>query len=215
MINTFLLFNSESSFGDKFQTIILVGLIVIIAMFVLQLITRSEFGRLVLTYTICAFFIACGVICGIRLYKEITAKSYVNGTITLNNQLNRESFYYKSSSVTFYNDLYDEENLNYYSFEVDCFSVEDFDGLKNDYEIKLNKYIIFNSDISAGSILSEVDIDFYNTDGTLKNSAKLNISILFQSNTTKLKLSTYGLEQSKQLEQYFSDYGILLQVDKI
>ena len=61
------------------------------------------------TYLICFVLIVVGTFCGIQLYKEVKAESYINGSIDISNHFSQESFNYISSSVTFYNDIYDEK----------------------------------------------------------------------------------------------------------
>ena len=83
---------------------------------------------LVILYLLAFVLIVVGVFCGIRLYKEIKAESYVNGSIDISNRFSQESFNYSSTSVVFYHDLYDDTNT--YSFEKDLLKVDDFDGQK-------------------------------------------------------------------------------------
>ena len=94
--------------------------------------------------------------------------------------------------------------------------VADFNGLTKNYEVILNKYIVFDTTITAGAVKSLVDFDFYNTAGNLVCSAKLQIDVKFtaQENGTVLKLSTIGSQQASFLEQYFLDNGIRLYINE-
>ncbi len=89
------------------------------------------------------------------------------------------------------------------------------------YQVVLNDFVILNSDISAGSVYSVVNMDFYDTNNEIVCKGTLNISIQFLSNKTSLKLvvtgneEATGLEQSKFFEQYFADNGIRLKVNEI
>ena len=144
------------------------------------------------TYLICFILIVVGVFCGIELYKEVKAESYVNGSIDISNKFSQEAFNYSNTSAVFYHDLYDETNT--YTFE---------------------KELLISSEINAGSILSIVNIDFYNTSGNILCKSSLKISIQFLSNKTQLTLETIGQENASFLEQYFSDNGIRLSVIEI
>ena len=165
------------------------------------------------TYLICFILIVVGVFCGIELYKEIKAESYVNGSIDISNKFSQEAFNYSSTSTVFYHDLYDETNT--YTFEKELLKVEDFNGEKKQYKVVLNDYVLISSEINAGSILSIVNIDFYNTSGNILCKSSLKISIQFLSNKTQLTLETIGQENASFLEQYFSDNGIRLSVIEI
>ena len=167
----------------------------------------------VLLYIIAFVLIVVGVFCGIRLYKEIKAESYINGSIDISNRFTQESFNYSSTSVVFYHDLYDDTNT--YAFEKDLLKVENFDGKKKTYQVVLNDYVLLNTEINAGSVFATVDMDFYDTNGNVINSAVMKLSVKFLSNKTQLTLSTTGNANASFLEQYFADNGIRLRVIEI
>ena len=163
------------------------------------------------TYLICFILIVVGIFCGIELYKEIKAESYINGSIDISNQFSQESFNYSSTSLVFYNDGYSSD----YIFDKELLKVDDFNGKDKKYQIVLNDYVLIDSDFNAGSVFSVINIDFYNTDGNIICNSTMNISIKFLSNKTQLTLTTVGNESASFLEQYFSDNGIRLKVMRI
>jgi len=165
------------------------------------------------TYLFCFILIVVGVFCGIELYKEVKAESYVNGQIDISNKFSQESFNYSSTSVTFYHDLYDDTET--YSFEKDLLKVDDFNGLEKEYQVVLNDYILIGSEINAGSVFSTITMDFYDTEGNMIQETSMKISIQFLSNKTQLTLVTTGEENARFLEQYFTDNGIRLKVMEI
>lgn len=168
---------------------------------------------LVLLYLAAFVIIVAAVFCGIRLYKEIKAESYINGSIDISNRFSQESFNYSSTSAVFYHDLYDDTDT--YSFEKDLLKVDDFDGKAKTYQVVLNDYVLLNTEINAGSVFATVDMDFYDTDGQIVNSATMKISVLFLSNKSTLTLTTTGKENASFLEQYFADNGIRLKIIEI
>jgi hypothetical protein len=165
------------------------------------------------SYIICFVLIIVGTICGIQLYKEVKAESYVNGSIDISNQFSQENFNYSSTSVVFYHDLYDDTDT--YLFEKDLLKIESFNGQKNTYEVWLNDFILLDTDYNAGSIYSTVKMDFYDEYGSVINNAEMKISIKYLSSKTVLTLSTTGQENASFLEQYFADNGIRLKVIEI
>lgn len=165
------------------------------------------------TYLICIVLIVVGVFCGIELYHEIKAESYVNGSIDISNKFSQESFNYSSSSVVFYHNLDDETKT--YTFDKELLKVEDFNGEEKEYQVVLNDYVLIDSEINSGSIFSVLNMDFYDTNGNIVCSSIMNISIKFLSNKTQLTLTTTGDENASYLEQYFSDNGIRLKVMEI
>lgn len=168
---------------------------------------------MVILYLLAFVIIVVAVFCGIRLYKEIKAESYINGSIDISNRFAQESFNYSSTSVVFYHDLYDDTDT--YAFEKDLLKVENFDGKKKTYQVVLNDYVLLNTEINAGSVFATVDMDFYDTAGEILTSTTLKISVKFLSNKTQLTLATTGNENASFLEQYFADNGIRLRVIEI
>lgn len=168
---------------------------------------------MIILYLLAFVLIVVGVFCGIRLYKEVKAESYINGSIDISNRFSQESFNYSSTSVVFYHDLYDDTDT--YSFEKDLLKVDDFDGKKNTYQVVLNDYVLLNCEINPGSVFATVNMDFYDTNGNIVNSAVMKISVKFLSGKTQLTLSTTGNVNASFLEQYFTDNGIRLQINEI
>lgn len=165
------------------------------------------------SYIICFILIAVGTFCGIQLFREIKAESYVNGSIDISNKFSQESFNYSSTSVVFYHDLYDDTDT--YTFDKELLKVDNFNGTEKEYKIVMNDFVLTNCDIKAGSIFSIISMDFYNTDGEIVCPATMQISIKFLSNKTQLTFITKGQTNASFFEQYFSDNGIRLQVIEI
>lgn len=168
---------------------------------------------LVILYILAFALMVAGVFCGLQLYKEIKAESYVNGSIDISNRFSQESFIYTSTSVVFYHDLYDDTDTYY--FEKELLKTENFDGEHKTYNVLLNDYLLLNADIKAGSVYATVYLDFYNTEGEIVNSAEMKLSVKFLSGKTQLTLATTGNANASFLEQYFTDNGIRLQIIEI
>lgn len=164
-------------------------------------------------YLFCFVLMICGAFCGLRLYELMTAESYINGSINIQNQFTMETFHYSSNSVEFYHNLYDETDT--YEYSIDLLSVDDFNGAKNTYQIVLNNYVLTDIQVTAGSVFCVVLLDFYNTNGEIICSAFVNISVKFLSNKTTLTLSTTGGQNASFLTQYFRDNGIKLKINEI
>ena len=147
---------------------------------------------MVILYLLAFVIIVAAVFCGIRLYKEIKAESYINGSIDISNRFTQESFNYSSTSAVFYHDLYDDTD-----------------------QVILNDYVLLNTEINAGSVFATVNMDFYDTNGNVINSAVMKLSVKFLSNKTTLTLATTGKENASFLEQYFADNGIRLRIIEI
>lgn len=161
-------------------------------------------------YLLCFVLVIAGTFCGIRLYQLVTAESYINGSIDIKNKYSMESFSYANTSVEFYHDIYDESDT--YSYEIDLKRVDTFDGIRKQYEVVLNGFVLTDTKISSGSVFSTASIDFYSTNGEIVCSSKLDISVKFLSGKTTLALSTVGGQNASFLTQYFKDNGIRLKI---
>jgi hypothetical protein len=160
--------------------------------------------------------ILSGVYCGIKWYTDAHAESYIKGSINISNELTQESFSFSAvkNPVQFYHDEYDTTDT--YSFTAENLpKVPDFNGIANTYQITLNKYLILDPTITAGSIAFRLSIDFYGINNNLMCSAYMDISIRFLTNRTELQISTIGAENSQFLQQYITDNGFELYVQQI
>lgn len=165
------------------------------------------------SYTICTILILLGSFCGLQLYAELCEESYVVGSIDITNESTTDTFAYSTSSVNFYNDIYDETNTYYFS--LDLTALEDFNGEKYAYEIYLNNYYLFNATILAGSVSTTLSLNFYSTSGEIAHTATLYINIEFLSDKSTLSLTTISEESATYFEQYFSANGIKLYIKEI
>lgn len=203
-------FNQLCGFFSKIGTYISIGVIAIIAVICLVIMLKFKHSRKLMLYIIGSLVIISGLICGVAFYKEVTAKSYVNGSINIQNQYSMESFQYNSNSVVFYQN----SGTNTYTYSTDLLKVADFNGEKKNYEVVVNDYIL-PATVSAGAVDTTLLLDFYSTSGELTCSSEMKINIKFFSDKTQLTFSVVGEKQAQFLEQYFKDNGIRLRINEI
>lgn len=203
-------FNQLCGFFSKIGTYISIGVIAIIAVICLVIMLKFKHSRKLMLYIIGSLVIISGLICGVAFYKEVTAKSYVNGSINIQNQYSMESFQYNSNSVVFYQN----SGTNTYTYSTELLKVSDFNGEKKNYEVVVNDYIL-PATVSAGAVDTTLLLDFYSTSGELTCSSAMKINIKFLSDKTQLTFSVVGEKQAQFLEQYFKDNGIRLRINEI
>lgn len=203
-------FNQLCGFFSKIGTYISIGIIAIIAVICLVIMLKFKHSRKLMLYIIGSLVIISGLICGVAFYKEVTAKSYVNGSINIQNQYSMESFQYNSNSVVFYQN----SGTNTYTYSTELLKVSDFNGEKKNYEVVVNDYIL-PATVSAGAVDTTLLLDFYSTSGELTCSSAMKINIKFLSDKTQLTFSVVGEKQAQFLEQYFKDNGIRLRINEI
>lgn len=203
-------FNQLCGFFSKAGTYASIGVIAIIAVICLVIMLKFKHSRKLMLYIIGSLVIISGLICGVAFYKEVTAKSYVNGSINIQNQFSMESFKYGSNSVVFYQST----GTNTYTYSTDLLKVDDFNGEKKNYEVVVNDYKL-PATVSAGAVDTTLLLDFYSTSGELTCSSAMKINIKFLSDKTQLTFSVVGEKQAQFLEQYFKDNGIRLRINEI
>ena len=162
------------------------------------------------SYLICAVLILLGTFFGIKFYQKLTAESYVNGQINIQNEFSMKHFKYTTTGLAFYHDEYDETNTYY--FEKQLLKVEDFNGLKYEYQITLNNIPLLNAEIFAGEVTNISQIDFRDTQNQMLCQAEFKIHIVFISDKTILRVETTGQKNAEFLNQYFLDNGFKLEI---
>lgn len=162
-------------------------------------------------YIICAILSLVGIYCSITLVQDITSASYKVGSASIANQFSQESFFYSNSAVAFY----PNEGAEAYTFEIELLEVENFNAQENEYGVKLNDYILFNSKFTAGSVAGDITMYFYDVDGGKLHEANMQIVIQFLSSKTKLKMACDSQTSANYFEKYFADNGIRLSVERV
>lgn len=193
-------------FFSKTFKVIYIFVIVVCVILALALIMKYKGSRKIFFYVMSVVMVLCAIYCSVNFFKEINQEGYINGSLSLVNSKVQSEFYYSTNSIVF-----NEEN-NQFVYEKVFVRVQDFDGINNEYNVKLNNYLLFNSEISYGSVYSENDMDFLDTKGNLVKNVYFDLDIQFLSDKTVLKIITYSSEDVIYLEKYFSDFGFILNV---
>ena len=167
-------------------------------------------------YLISLVLIVAGVICGVQYFKKVSAESYVNGSIDIDNKFVSESFNYTASSLSF-NEVIDDTaeedvSINHYYYTINLLPIESFDGDKFNYSVTLNGCDIYDANISLGAILFDFELNFYSPDGALSCESIMHCNITFLNNKTVLRFDCYGEDNKNYLESYFDTNGIRLTV---
>lgn len=157
---------------------------------------------------ICVIIILVGIFCSIRLYQDVTKTSYVNGTLGIENEFRKESFFYSSTAVAFS----PTGDGDYYYFYHELPPVDNIDLSEKDYTFYFLDKPVINADMQGGQITAPISMNFYNVDGSVACNGAMNISIEFLSNTTKVKLYPVNSDSANYFEQHFIDYGLTLKL---
>ena len=192
------------SFFNKMTSVIIFSILFIVLVVSIVIAVKSEHLRKVFLYVIAVVIITIGAFSGVGLYKDITAESFVVGSLELNQS--DKVFEYSTTSLVFYEDSSD------YIYSKSLEETFDFNGVKNNYKMYLNDYLVVNTTESAGSIFGIVTIDFYDIDNEIECRAELKINILFYNSKTELKLTTNS-SSYQYLQEYFNNNGFRLVVE--
>ena len=204
-MNLLLIF--DDVFKEFKNTMIIFGIVIILLVF-LFFVLKNDTTRKVMLYIVGVLVIAAGIYSSINLYKEVNAKSYINGEIPLFSQFQVEDFSYCSSQV-----VLSQDSNGSYTYEVDTLKVKDFDGIENTYKIYLNDKNI-PAKVNAGSIEIDCELNFLSTENETLNLAPLKIQVNFLSESTTIKIATNTQESANYLQKYFLVNGFSIKAVK-
>lgn len=198
-------------FDNLFQgfknTLIVFGIIIILLVF-LFFALKDDVVRKVMIYIAGVLVIVAGIYSSINLYKEVNAKSYINGEIPLFEQFQVEDFSYCTSQL-----VLSKAAGGAYTYEVDTIKVKDFDGTENSYKVYLNEKLM-PVKVNAGSFEIDCKVNFLSTENETLNLAHLKIQVSFLSETTKIKIATTTQESAGYLQKYFLANGFSIKAIK-
>ena len=204
-MNLLLIF--DDVFKEFKNTMIIFGIVIILLVF-LFFVLKNDTTRKVMLYIVGVLVIAAGIYSSINLYKEVNAKSYINGEIPLFSQFQVEDFSYCSSQI-----VLTKDNNGQFTYEVDTLKVKDFDGIENTYKIYLNDKNI-PAKVNAGSIEINCKLNFLSTENETLNLAPLKIQVNFLSESTTIKIATNNQESANYLQKYFLVNGFSIKAIK-
>ncbi len=143
-------------------------------------------------YLICFALIMVGVFSTLELVKLFNVKSVEYGSVitieTKNDYTEVSKFDY--GTLTF--DTTDYTNFT----NVTTFAPCSFDGKNNDYTILVNGNPTCNIVVNAGKISGELNLEFYDLNGIIVTTAKLNILVEYYASGTKVSLSVQNNNDS-------------------
>ncbi len=207
-IEQLLCFGFLSDLGN----IILDCVIAIAIVLCLVIMLKYPETRKFLGIAIGCVIIVIGIFSSIGLYKELSRKSFVNGSLDDVNMFSQTEFDYTSTSVAFYDNVNDSTDIRY--FESSVVKVDDFNGLTKQYKVTLNDHTLL-ADIEAGYITTSMTMQFYDAHNVLLCEGTLYITIEFLSDKTNLKMHVENGVQAQYFEKYFKENGIRLKAIEV
>lgn len=186
-------------------TNIILGTLVAIAVIICLIIAlKSEHLRKLCLYIMAIACIFFGIYSTAGLIKDVTAESYTNGSLEQKNTYGLDTFSYTSSSIVF------TPNDSIYTWENNFLRVNNFNGVKNEYKIVFNDYLILDPDITTGSINFDITMEFLIPEGSQNFIGTMHTTIKFLSDKTYMKLSTNTQAEAQYFLDYFKNFGFKL-----
>lgn len=194
-------------FFEKAQNIILIGLIAIIVVVCIVIMAKFKGSRKILMYIFAGIIVVGGVFHGAQLIKKLTAESYINGSINIENVYNLENYNYKTNAIVF------TENEGVYVCTATHLPVIDYNGQENKYTIVINDYYL-PTETTTGSAVAVMYIDFYGIENNIECSVELKIRVNFYVDKTELILNTNTQTEANYITKYVTENGFKIQVIK-
>lgn len=213
MTNMFL--KIGNSWLDNVGNVIICGIIALFIALIIVILAKNETMKTVLLIILGVLIIISGCICGVKCYREITAESYVSGSINIKNNFIADTFEYNVSSFDLHKDNESEEDL--YSNYAYCQKVEGFKGTTKKYKVIFNDYTLSDEDvkITAGSVAFNLTFNFTGVESEELNTPTISVLVKFLNNKTTLDVACVGKTEASYMQQYFTDYGFRLAIKEI
>lgn len=210
-----MLLNIGNSWLDNVGNVIIYGIIAIFVALIIVILAKNETMKTVLSVILGFLVIISGGICGVKCYREITAESYVSGSINIKNEFIVDTFEYSVSSFDLHKDKDSTENV--YSNYAQSEKVEGFNGIEKKYSVEFNDYTLTNEQVkfTAGSVSFSLTFNFTSINDEELCTPTINVLVKFLNNKTTLDVSCSGEKEASFAQQYFADYGFRLAIKEI
>lgn len=185
--------------------------IVLVVLFVVVQLAKTEGGRKVLTALVVFLLICSGIVSGIWLFKKVNSESYINGSLNSTRLESISNVYYATTDLEFYQSIDD----NLYHADITLLKTEDFNGEEKQYEVSLNGYIMRDVIVTLGSINFDFTVNFKDVDGSLACTATMHTEILYLNDKTTITMTVADAQSATYLKQYFNDHGLKLFVYEV
>ena len=165
-------------------------LILIIASFIIGFKFRSI--GIYVFYVISVIVIGFGIYSTINFHSVLSVSSSDIGSAI---HIDQEKDYDVVSSFDFgVIPLESDDNLNYYC--VESFSFEEFDGKDKNYLLMFNDHLCDDIYITSGSINGILKLNFYDVNGDVIVTARMNILIEYFSKETRVSVSIINTDNA-------------------
>lgn len=161
-------------------------------------------------YAICIVIILVSIFMLLDMVKTFTSKSTSIGFAT-------ESKFFESA-VDIEIDINQSslqlnEQTGFYEYSTTIKAVNNYDGIKNKYELLVNNNPCNINDCGAGYLKSEFIKKFYNVDGEILVTGTLLINFNFYQNKTEIQILTKGnAEEVSYWKSFIANEGLNLNI---
>lgn len=157
---------------------------------------------------ICIALIIAGIVCSIELIQIFGVKSETHGEIQTIEKIQdyREFGEYDIGLIEF------ERNGSVYTAQV-VQEAKAFNGLEKDYTMLVNDSPVTDVEVTNGTISGVFSKSFYNTDGSLKTTAELEIVVTYTAKQTTINFKIENKNDSISNFQAYQQFnGFVLKV---
>lgn len=164
-------------------------------------------------YIVGILIIFVAIFLGIKMGRIYFDKSANYGSGFVNSWTGKtETFSYKQTGLA----LSKDDATGTYVAQIQTGRVEDFDGVKNGYEILINEINCYNATYGAGNIVSKLHKQFLDPDGQVIADSTLTVRVNFLIDKTTISITCNDGEAAANCwDSFFKNFGFRLKLVKI
>lgn len=167
------------------------------------------------SYIICVILIFVGGLTGVRTFKDITAKSYVKGEISFENEYEQEYIDLELGSITLVENTGQEGDDAFATWQQTLLPLSEFKGNDAEYKVFINGYELKNVSINQFSLNTTQRLALFDKEQEEVAYATYNLDISLNKNQTFVKITVNDKESMDALNAYYRDFGFHLVAKEI
>lgn len=171
------------------------------------------------SYIICVILIFVGGLTGVRTFKDITAKSYVKGEISFENEYQQDYIDLELGSITLVENAAPEggdvNTFNGATWKQSLLPLSEFKGNYAEYKVFINGYELKNVSTQQFALTTTQQLALFDKGGEEVAFATYNLEIFLNKNETFVKITVNDKDSMDALNAYYRDFGFHLVAKEI
>lgn len=194
---------------NRTGNILIYGLIALVVIFCLVLLLKFKPTRKFTLYALSIIIIFSGGFCSYLTYDILNTHSQEIGHAYHIEYV--EDYTIISEFQYGYIDFESEDNINYKN--ISSYKAQEFNGTDKDYVVLINNLPADYNEVLPGKVLATINLNFYDVNGNVTATIKIDINIEYLSKETSVKINAQNKNNSiSYLSTYMEINGVDIKV---